>query len=554
MIRNWQAPGDFVVLSAAIRDISLAYPRRYEFGIEVPNKDVYANNPYIKPIPLNGARRLQAKYPLIHHSNQNRFHFLWGFLDYLNKSLGVKAPLTELRPDLHLTPSEKASPPAYVKKPYWVYASGGKTDYTAKWWDPTCWQQVVKMMAPKYQMVQVGGASHKHPKMETVPNTVDMVGKTSLRELMRLIYHSDGVLSIVTSLMHIAAAFNKPAVTIAGGREPWWWEAYTLENREFNLKVSNPTWTRPDNDDYIPHRYLHTIGELSCCKTGGCWKSKAERGTNNKGGSICVLPAIQNGVKLPRCLQAITPEIVVQNAEWYYREGIIGMPRTLVSIPVPMGSAVLVPVDGRTLPILNTPTPAPAIINLPRRFEAVEPAAPIGNVNVFAYCEDANQEAQYTENCTLNSTGLPSSFSFTKLLNSGGTRADYMRKALELCTGTWLVWIDGNVRLKPKWYERLNSLGTGEILGVAYWHPLSAVDVTQIVRAPWYREEKYEEHRTEGRTWRTTHPGERFFAASVELLKQVGWPFGAKPAVYLGAAMKQQQIKLANACELLETA
>lgn len=551
LIQNWQAPGDYVVLSAAIRDISKAYPKRFEFDITVPNMDVYQANPYIKNFSHNGVRRVQAMYPLIHQSNQRRLHFLWGFLEYLNKTLGVQAPLTELRPDLHLTEVEKKLPPAGVKKPYWLFASGGKLDYTAKWWDPTCWQQTVNLLAPRFQMVQVGGKSHKHPPMR---NVVDLVGKTSMRELMRLIYHAEGTLSIVTSIAHIAAAFNKPAIVLSGGREPWWWEAYTLENREFNLKAGTPKWERPENDDYIPHRFLHTIGNLPCCLTGGCWKSKIDVSGHTK--SICTFPVSQNQVRLPRCMQLITPEIVVDNVDWYYREGILGTGEKKL-ISVPNGSCVSIASDGVPLPVKDLPLPPPSAPPPPSAEPftfSIEGPLPLANVNVFAYCEDAREWDEFEQDCARHTEGLPNTFSFRPLLNSGGTKADYMRQAIEMANGSHLVWIESGVKLNPGWHEQVMLMKCTDVLAIPYWSPLRGMEVERVKNSPWYQEVKLEEHRTEPFAFRVLYPGERFFVAPVEWLKRAQWPFCDKPAIYLGAAMRQNGLSLLDACSLMETA
>jgi len=314
-IRNTQSPGDYVVLTGAIRDICKMYPGRFDFYTDTPQPAVFTANPYAKPVRApGGIRTVVAKYPMIHKSNQRHLHFMWGFLEYLNEQLGTGAVLTELRPDLHLTPDEKLKP-VIDKKPYWVFASGGKKDFTAKWWDPACWQRVADMLQGRFTLVQVGGGSHVHPPIRGV---YDLVNKTSFRQLMQLIYHAEGVMCVVTCLMHIAAAFNKPCVCVSGGREPWWWEAYNQENRVANLKHGMPNWAVPVPDNYIPHQYLHTIGQLDCCKTGGCWKSRIEPFK-----SSCVMPVMQGAVRIPRCLQMITPEMVVQAVDWYYANGIL---------------------------------------------------------------------------------------------------------------------------------------------------------------------------------------------------------------------------------------
>lgn len=315
VIRNTQSPGDYIVLTGALRDIYRMYPDRFDLYADTPQPAVFRGSPYAKPMRApGGTRTVVAKYPMIHQSNQGRLHFLWGFLEHLNTQLATGAVLTELRPDLYLTPEEKARP-VIDKKPYWVFASGGKRDYTAKWWDPWCWQRVADMLQGRFTMVQVGGGSHVHPPIKGVH---DLVNKTSFRQLMQLIYHSEGVICVVTCLMHIAAAFNKPCVVISGGREPWWWEAYTQENRLVNIRKGMPSWNLPANDNYVSHQFLHTIGQLDCCKTGGCWKSRIEPFK-----SSCLMPVTQNGVRIPRCLQMITPEQVVQAVDRYYADGIL---------------------------------------------------------------------------------------------------------------------------------------------------------------------------------------------------------------------------------------
>ena len=101
----------------------------------------------------------------------------------------------------------------------------------------------------------MGEAGHHHPPLR---NVLDLRGQTDLRQLVRLVYHAQGVLCPVTLLMHLAAAVetppgmpkNRPCVVIAGGREPAQWEAYPH------------------------HQYIHTNGALMCCDHGGCWKSR----------------------------------------------------------------------------------------------------------------------------------------------------------------------------------------------------------------------------------------------------------------------------------------
>ena len=114
---------------------------------------------------------------------------------------------------------------------------------------------VVERFAGRILFVQVGEAGHHHPALRGV---LDLRGKTTLRQLVRLVHHAQGVLGPVTLLMHLAAAVevgpgmprNRPYVVVAGGREPAQWEAYPH------------------------HQYIHMNGALRCCDHGGCWKPR----------------------------------------------------------------------------------------------------------------------------------------------------------------------------------------------------------------------------------------------------------------------------------------
>ena len=86
---------------------------------------------------------------------------------------------------------------------FWVLVAGGKYDFTAKWWDPHGWQQVVDHFHGRITFVQCGEAGHWHPKLRGV---VDLIGKTTLREFVRLVHFAEGVACGVTLAMHLAAA------------------------------------------------------------------------------------------------------------------------------------------------------------------------------------------------------------------------------------------------------------------------------------------------------------------------------------------------------------
>jgi hypothetical protein len=358
-VKNTQSPGDHIVLSASLRDIALCYPGVFQFHVSTPEPDIWRNNPWVTFGEKRGIRKVVAKYSSpgnpyrIHQSNQHRAHFLWSFLADLNIMLGTQAVLTDFRPALYLTEEEKATPLLQLDKPYWVMVAGGKRDFTAKWWDKARWQQVVNRIKNKVVVVQVGGGSHIHPPLEGVHN---LVARTSFRELMRLIYHSHGVMCIVTCLMHLAAAFNKPCVTVAGSREPWWWEAYNEESRLINMKIGFPDWKPPMPDLFIPHRYIWNECTLPQWKEGrGCWKGRLE------GGDPCKhVVSTPTGLRLPYCLDQITADRVVKEFDWYYEQGILSLNQKIFAAPLE-AAVKKEQIQPRVQPYVSKPKPEYAV-------------------------------------------------------------------------------------------------------------------------------------------------------------------------------------------------
>ena len=297
------------MLTAAVRDLHLAHPGSFLTDVRTPCKQLWENNPYVSPISDDDtAERIECHYPLIHGSNQLPNHFVEGFTAYIAERLGVPIKTTAFKGDIHLSSREKAwisqvHEIARVSVPFWIVVAGGKRDYTVKWWSTQRFQSVVDHFAGRVLFVQVGSPHHHHPRLRGV---LDLIGKTDLRQLVRLVYHSQGVLCPVTFHMHLAAAVevkggrpkNRPCVVVAGGREPPHWEAYPH------------------------HQFIHTVGSLLCCDNGGCWKARTfplnDGDPKDAPGSRCVDVVDA----LPRCMDLITPAEVIARIERYFDGGV----------------------------------------------------------------------------------------------------------------------------------------------------------------------------------------------------------------------------------------
>ena len=537
IIRNTQSPGDYVVLSAAIRDIHKAYPGRYAIGVDVPERAVFMANPYVDLNLRGGGRKIVAKYPLIGRCNQERRHFLWGFVDYFNEQLNLKSVLTELRPDLHLTPEEMANSPLGAVKPYWVMVSGGKRDFTAKWWLPGSWQQVVNVLNKRFEIVQVGGGSHVHPTLTGVRN---LVGKTSFRELMRLIYHSDGVMCIVTCLMHIAAAFNRPCVIVAGGREPWWWEGYTQENRLANLRHGIPNWAPPLNDTYVPHRYLHTLNQLPCCMNKGCWITKIEP---QKGS--CQTPATIHGRRLPKCMEMITADHVIQAVESYYNKSSF---QDLIQCGSPAVKNELPPMEIKT-PVKTAILPAPVLTGIRTCLYLGQMANPMTYLQLFRERWGSDGELLLlSQNVSpeLENWCMQEKASLVKCED----RPVALARVLHGNERQWTVWLEAPWLPKSNstWVRLLNRAGGQRCaMGLVYWQRLTQPMITSFRGSAWNRNVEFATMALVHGAHRVFYPGAGFWMVSTAFLQEIRFDQLARTPdaeIALGEALHQNSVPL----------
>ncbi len=339
ILRSFQSPGDILMLTAAVRELHRAHPGQFETDVRTSAAALWEQNPYLTPLEegVKAVESLDMHYPLIHASNQRPYHFLHGYLQYLEQRLGLSIPATAFRGDVYLSDEERQipwQPPHGPELPerYWIMMAGGKYDFTAKWWNPDSYQAVVDHFRDRIHFVQCGEAGHWHPPLTGVTN---LVGKTSLREFVWLMHRAEGVVCPVTLAMHLAAAVpthnghpNRACVVLAGGREPPHWEAYPQ------------------------HQFLHTIGQLDCCATGGCWKSRCQPvgdGDDKDRRERCERPvSIREGLVIPQCQELIRPEDVILVIE-----------RTLQGWDLSTGSKPA-PVLGPRTPLPTPPPPATA--------------------------------------------------------------------------------------------------------------------------------------------------------------------------------------------------
>lgn len=370
LLSHRAAPGDIVVMSALVRDLRAAYGTQHSVDVRTTFPEVWVNNPYLTSLSEGpGVRLVELTYGagIKRASRGEKSHFLTEFHRDFAEKTGIQVPVTLPRPDLHLEGSERSP---LVSGRYWVVVNGGKQDCTIKPWSYTRMQQVVTTLRGWGLRFVQAGATHRGHYHPTLEGALNLVGRTNLRDFFSLIYRSEGVICGVTGAMHIAAAFEKPCVVLAGGREEPWWESYTNAYGQFG-PVAPPV--------RIEHRFLHTLDLLDCCRGRGCWKKKIVLEENPA--EVCRYPVEEPSRQpLARCLDLITVDHVLDAVMHYYETGMlppIGQPsgkyRQPPSAPAPEPSQNAPP----TSPLAWSPFSA---LRLPETLSPIAPPTPTSEI------------------------------------------------------------------------------------------------------------------------------------------------------------------------------
>lgn len=291
------------MMAYAIKALHEQHPDKYTTDVDVTCREIFENNPYITPLEEGqfGVQVIDLEYPNINHSNEQCHQFVNAFIDDMSNKLHIKLRPIDWAGALYISDEEASWWSAVYEAlghdpPFWIINAGHKSDYTAKAWDFLRYQQIVERF-PEVTFVQIGAREHRHPDLHG-PNLLNFVGKTDLRQLIRLVWHSYGVITPVSLPMHLAYALHphprynrksRACIVISGGREPNHWQAAANQH------------------------FLHTCGMLDCCDLGGCWSSRIVplNDGDEKDNSLCLNPIkLPSGQVIPKCLDMISVDDV----------------------------------------------------------------------------------------------------------------------------------------------------------------------------------------------------------------------------------------------------
>jgi hypothetical protein len=293
-------PGDLCTLTAAIESLHLLFPDQYLTDVYTNCDTIFQNNPRIFPLDAGEAHLIEMSYTeAINHCNYRPLAFLEGYARHLAFMLRIPLQLVVNRPYIYLTDEEKsrdvALPPDISKDcgEFWLINAGVKKDCTLKQWPVEYYQEVVDHFRDRIQFVQIGDAKDDHPALQ---NVINWVGKTTVRQLIGLCFHSSGGIGPITFLQHLCAAFQKPYIALLGGREPVNWTQYPLQTT------------------------LHTLGQLPCCSQRACWRSRVillhDQHPNDK--LLCEFPVLEMQRPVGKCMALIKPTWPISAIEAWY--------------------------------------------------------------------------------------------------------------------------------------------------------------------------------------------------------------------------------------------
>ena len=296
ILKQAQSPGDILTMSRAVADLKNTYPE-YEIDVRSPCPEIWENNPHLTKLDDNDP--LVEKYTIVYDEiNQSGWtgeHFSDAFRHDIEKKLGVQIIKTGIRPELWVSDQEQH----WINQvetefgwtgAFWLLNAGYKPDNELKWYHR--WQEVVDLFNARFggavRVVQIGHKDHIHSDLKDV---YSLVGKTDLRQLIRLGWWAHGTIGPLSFQFVMSAGLNQPHVVVAGGKEGVRWHIY-------------------------PHgRYIYTNGALKCCSWDGCWLG------GKKGKCIDLVYGH------PRCFTLIEPHMIVDAVQMYYKGGMLDFRR-----------------------------------------------------------------------------------------------------------------------------------------------------------------------------------------------------------------------------------
>ena len=273
-IRPLHWVGDNLIMTAAVENI--VRTGMFEVNVDPGNlKVIWEKSPLLN----RKITRANADYTVRLH-NRDRWradcrHIIEGVTAEFAGFIGEKIPVICRKPQIWMD----LPPERVIEEKYVIISTGWQSSAETKKWSQTYWQQLVDSL-PEIKFVQTGQTKNHAVPLQGVVNMID---RTDLPQLAQLVRDAACVISPPSAVINLAGAFDVPHISLSGGREPAGLTTYPCG---------------------IP---LSIIGQLSCCRRGGC-RNNHFSGPDR----CCTRPITIDGDTVPtaQCMTMITPEMV----------------------------------------------------------------------------------------------------------------------------------------------------------------------------------------------------------------------------------------------------
>ncbi len=134
---NFQAPGDVVMLTAAVRDLHLCYPGRFVTDVRTHHPAIWENNPLLSSLDENerDVETIHCEYPADSFQQPISVSFFAWIHPLFERQAWTRYPAKQLQGGYSPVANERTalSPTQLLLGkdiPYWLVVAGGKNDFT----------------------------------------------------------------------------------------------------------------------------------------------------------------------------------------------------------------------------------------------------------------------------------------------------------------------------------------------------------------------------------------------------------------------------------------
>jgi ADP-heptose:LPS heptosyltransferase len=204
--------GDVLMCTPALRALKQAYPRcRIYFYTRFP--DLVQGLPYIDEVSVETNCPPQAIWMSYEGGIPPATHLA----EIIGERIGIR--VKDVRPDCAVAKDlvEKFKGEwRDMPRPHIVVQRRAGPWTPNKNWPDQSWEKLLTSLVKNATIIEIGDNADDHPAL-TLPNYVDLRGKTNLKKLVACIAASDILVAPDSGPMHIAAAVRTSAVVILGG-------------------------------------------------------------------------------------------------------------------------------------------------------------------------------------------------------------------------------------------------------------------------------------------------------------------------------------------------